>query len=138
MNDGPGQDYFEEFYLTHSVTDILVGSAFAPERNFIHAQHDVPAADRYSAIFDDFVPVSVPGKRLLLDHVLLSPGFNSHTGVRRRPGTGAIEHAIYTGLVNGSGAKRVGPAERSSTGVGRPLDSRPAVRVAYLHAAFGV
>lgn len=29
LNDGPGLDYFEELYLTHNVTDILVGSAFA-------------------------------------------------------------------------------------------------------------
>jgi endonuclease/exonuclease/phosphatase family metal-dependent hydrolase len=116
LNDGPGQDYFEEFYLTHSVTDILVGTAFEPERMFTHAQHDVAPANRYSAVFDDFVPVALPGRRLLLDHILLSPGFNSHTGLRRRHGTGAVEHAAYDGLINGTGAKRED----------RPSDHRPA------------
>jgi endonuclease/exonuclease/phosphatase family metal-dependent hydrolase len=38
LNDGPGMDYFEEKYLAHNVTDILVGSAFEPERIFTHAQ----------------------------------------------------------------------------------------------------
>ena len=56
LNDGPGLDYFEERYLTHNVTDIVVGSAFRPEWQFAHAQHDVPAADRYTAVFEDFVP----------------------------------------------------------------------------------
>jgi endonuclease/exonuclease/phosphatase family metal-dependent hydrolase len=55
LNDGPGLDYFEERYITHNVTDIL-GSAFAPERVVTHAQHDVAAADRYTAVFEDFVP----------------------------------------------------------------------------------
>ena len=55
LNDGPGLDYFEERYITHNVTDILVGSAFQPEWIFDHAQHDVAAADRYTAVFEDFV-----------------------------------------------------------------------------------
>ena len=74
LNDGPGLDYFEELYLTHNVTDIVVGSAFRPEWQFTHAQHDVPAAERYTAVFEDFVPTRVM-RRLLLDHILLlSPG----------------------------------------------------------------
>jgi endonuclease/exonuclease/phosphatase family metal-dependent hydrolase len=56
LNDGPGMDYFEEKFLSHNVTDIIVGSAFAPEWIFTHAQHDVPADRRYSAVFEDFVP----------------------------------------------------------------------------------
>src|SRR5262245_31531485 len=35
LNDGPGLDYFEENYLAHNVTDILVGSAFDPESIFV-------------------------------------------------------------------------------------------------------
>ncbi|GAA3680939.1 hypothetical protein GCM10022224_051490 [Nonomuraea antimicrobica] len=38
LNDGPGQDYFEELYLAHNVTDILAGSPYQPERLFGHAQ----------------------------------------------------------------------------------------------------
>jgi hypothetical protein len=49
LNEGPGPDYFEQLYLSHNVTDIMVGSAFQPERIFAHAQHDVPAAERHTA-----------------------------------------------------------------------------------------
>jgi endonuclease/exonuclease/phosphatase family metal-dependent hydrolase len=114
LNDGPGQDYFEEFYLTHSVTDILVGTSFAPERIFRHAQHDESPEERYSAVFDDFVE-NVLAKRLLLDHILLSPGFRSGTGLRRRAGTGAVGHAAYQALVEGTGQRRQD----------RPSDHRP-------------
>ena len=87
LNDGPGLDYFEELYLTHNVTDILVGSAFRPEWQFTHAQHDVPAARRYTAVFEDFVPTRQV-RRLLLDHILLSPGLTRHRRVAARRGLG--------------------------------------------------
>ena len=114
LNDGPGLDYFEELYLTHNVTDILVGSAFRPEWQFTHAQHDVPAADRYTAVFEDFVPTRQP-RRLLLDHILLSPGLTRSRGLRRVEGSGAIRHAEYEAQVVDGGARRED----------RPTDHRP-------------
>ena len=113
LNDGPGLDYFEELYLTHSVTDILVGTAFAPELEFAHAQHDVDAADRYTAVFEDFVPVPQE-KRLLLDHILLSPGLRRGE-LKRVRGSGAVRHAEYDANVAGDGARRDQ----------RPSDHRP-------------
>jgi endonuclease/exonuclease/phosphatase family metal-dependent hydrolase len=106
LNDGPGLDYFEELYLTHNVTDIVVGSAFRPEWQFTHAQHDVPAAQRYTAVFEDFIPTRQL-RRLLLDHILLSPGIG--------PGAGAIRHAEYDAQVLDGGARRQD----------RPCDHRP-------------
>jgi hypothetical protein len=85
LNDGPGLDYFEERYLAHNVTDIIVGSAFQPEWVFSHAQHDVAAANRFTAIFDDLV-TNTNGAHLLLDLILLSPGFSAVAGVRKMPG----------------------------------------------------
>jgi endonuclease/exonuclease/phosphatase family metal-dependent hydrolase len=114
LNDGPGRDYFEEFYLTHNVTDLLVGSAFEPERVFDHAQHDVPAADRFTAVFDDFV-TGEAGRQLLLDHILLSPGLLADAGLRRVPGSGAVHHAEYEAQSANGGAKRED----------RPCDHRP-------------
>ncbi len=105
LNDGPGLDYFEELYLTHNVTDIVVGSAYRPEWQFAHAQHDVPAAQRYTAVFEDFVPTRVL-RRLLLDHILLSPALR---------GSGAIRHAEYDAQVVNGGARRQD----------RPTDHRP-------------
>jgi hypothetical protein len=114
LNDGPGLDYFEERYITHNVTDILVGSAFAPEQVFTHAQHDVAAADRYTAVFEDFVPTPQE-KQLLLDHILLSPGLSRADGLRRIDGSGAVRHAEYEANVVNDGARRQD----------RPSDHRP-------------
>ena len=115
LNDGPGLDYFEELYLSHNVTDILVGSAFEPEWLFAHAQHDVQAADRYTAVFDDFV-TGENGKHVLLDHILLSPGLNSSgAGLRKVAGSGAVRHVEYEAEVVNGGVNRED----------RPSDHRP-------------
>jgi hypothetical protein len=114
LNDGPGLDYFEENYLAHNITDILVGSAFAPELIFAHAQHDVAAATRYTAVFDDFVE-NVKKKKLLLDHILLSPTLTGATGLRKVPNSGTIHHQEYAAQVKNGGKKRED----------RPSDHRP-------------
>jgi exonuclease III len=73
FNDGPGIDYFEKRYLTHNVTDILLGSTYYPNLLFKHAFLErVPEHQRYTAIFDDFID-DIPGRHLLLDHILISP-----------------------------------------------------------------
>jgi hypothetical protein len=106
LNDGPGQDYFEEFYLAHNVTDILVGSPYRPERLFNHAQADVAEIDRYSAVFDDFV-TEESNKRLLLDHILLSPAMIGANGVLTKvPGSGRVEHDAWAAQVAGNGTRR--------------------------------
>jgi endonuclease/exonuclease/phosphatase family metal-dependent hydrolase len=115
MNDGPGLDYFEENYLTHNVTDILLGSAFEPETVFAHAQHDVTRDNRYTAVFDDFVTAE-PNRRLLLDHILLSPGLGSGAGALRAvAGSGAVRHAEWEAQVVQGGDLREH----------RPSDHRP-------------
>ncbi|MCC7542408.1 MAG: endonuclease/exonuclease/phosphatase family protein [Deltaproteobacteria bacterium] len=116
LNDGPGQDYFEEKYLSHNLTDILVGSGFEPEGLFEHAMRDVPAAQRYTAVFDDFVPVKTPNRQLLLDHLLLSPGLTAAAGLRRRAGSGTICHTEHNAEVPPGGS-----AKRED----RPSDHRP-------------
>lgn len=115
LNDGPGLDYFEELYLSHNVTDILVGSAFQPEWLFAHAQHDVPAADRYTAVFDDFV-TGENDRHVLIDHILLSPGLTAGgAGLQKVAGSGRVRHAEYDGEVVNNGANRDD----------RPSDHRP-------------
>lgn len=117
LNDGPGRDYFEELYLTHNMTDILVGSTFEPEKLFAHAQHDVPAEDRYTAIFDDFV-TGENGKRLLLDHMLLSPGLCTTAGLRKIGGSGTVHHAAYEAqIVNGGVFREDRPSDHAPVGV---------------------
>ena len=104
LDDGPGQDLFEQRYLAHNVTDLLIGSPYHPETLFNHALIEVPD-DRFTAVFDDFVTNEV-NKRLLLDHILLSPGLR---------GSGAIRHAEYDAQVVDGGLRRQD----------RPCDHRP-------------
>ncbi|TYB61359.1 endonuclease [Nonomuraea sp. PA05] len=106
LNDGPGQDYFEEFYLAHNVTDILVGSPYEPERLFGHAQADVEEEQRFSAVFDDFV-TKEPDRHVLLDHILLSPGLtNGGSALAKVPGSGRIEHEAWAAQLDGDGSAR--------------------------------
>jgi hypothetical protein len=114
LNDGPGLDYFEEYYLSHNVTDILIGSAFQPEWLFVHAQHDLPPAERYTAVFDDFV-TGEKNKQVLLDHILLSPGLG-HGALKKVPDSGRVRHAAeYDAEVANNGVNRED----------RPSDHRP-------------
>lgn len=113
LNDGPGRDYFETHYLAHNTVDVLIGSAYAPETVFLHAQHDVAVNDRYTAVFDDFV-ANEPNRKLLLDHLLLSPGLRAG-GLRRVADSGKVAHVEYDAQLQHNGRRRDE----------RPCDHRP-------------
>jgi endonuclease/exonuclease/phosphatase family metal-dependent hydrolase len=113
LNDGPGLDYFETNYLTHNLIDILFGSLFQPEQTFRHAQHDVPADERYTAQFDDFVE-NIADRKLLLDHIMYSQGLESGA-LSKVPNSGAIRHAEYDAAIDPGGTHREN----------RPSDHRP-------------
>ncbi|WP_241139351.1 endonuclease/exonuclease/phosphatase family protein [Bacillus mycoides] len=114
LNDGPGMDYFERNYLTHNTVDVMVGSTFEPEFIFHHAQHDENPQDRYTAVFDDFV-TGEANSHLLLDHILLSPGLSTDSGLRRVQNSGKIHHAEYNNHTVNNGNFREN----------RPSDHRP-------------
>jgi len=116
MNDGPGLDYFETNFLTHNVVDILFGSQFKPEWTFRHAQHDVPENERYTAVFDDFVE-GINAKRVLLDHILLSPGLTTG-GLRKVPESGTVYQSEYAAqIVNGGAHREDRPSDHRPVGV---------------------
>lgn len=114
MNDGPGRDRFEREYLTHSVTDIAIGTAFEPEKQFTHAQHDVAAGDRYTCVFDDFV-TGEKNRKVLLDHILVSRGLYGKQGLRVVKDSGRVCHAEWQAQIASGGKKRQD----------RPSDHRP-------------
>ena len=100
FNDGPGIDYFEKRYLTHNVTDILLGTAYRPERIFAHAfLTAIPENQRYTAIFDDYVD-DIPNRRILLDHVLVSPA------LRNDISASGVAHAEYEAAIDHSASRR--------------------------------
>lgn len=110
FNDGPGQDLFERSYLTHNVTDILLGSTFYPALIFHHpVLASMAPEDLYTAIFDDFVD-DIPDRRLLLDHFVVSPALRPEIASAR------IAHAEYE-------AELIGDGEGARTR--RPSDHRP-------------
>jgi endonuclease/exonuclease/phosphatase family metal-dependent hydrolase len=109
FNDGPGQDFFERGYLTHNVTDILLGSTFYPELLFDHAllrRVEPPAL--FTARFDDYVD-GIPDRPLLLDHFVVSPG------LRERVTDGGIAHEAFEAEIEAGGLHRTK----------RPSDHRP-------------
>jgi endonuclease/exonuclease/phosphatase family metal-dependent hydrolase len=70
LNDGPGTDFFEENFLTHSVVDRIFGTIFHPERQLTHVLLQGGSTD-YTARFDDFIAGVTSD--LVLDHIGISP-----------------------------------------------------------------
>ena len=72
LNDGPGFDYFEKLYLTHSIIDVVFGSVLRPEGRLAHPLIVEGTETPVSAYFNDFVE-GINDKPLLLDHAGVSP-----------------------------------------------------------------
>lgn len=109
FNDGPGQDLFERSYLTHNVTDILLGSTFYPRLIFHHPLVErVSPASLFTARFDDYVD-EIADRPLLLDHFVVSPAMVPEVA------DAGIAHAAYENEIAGDGSARVD----------RPSDHRP-------------
>ena len=71
LNDGPGSDFFEENFLTHSVVDRIFGSVFLRDRQLTHVLLHGDSTD-FTAQFFDFIADET--RDLILDHIGLSKG----------------------------------------------------------------
>jgi hypothetical protein len=71
LNDGPGADFFEENFLTHSVVDRIFGSVFRPAGQLTHVLLHGGSTD-FTARFFDFVAGET--RDLVLDHIGISQG----------------------------------------------------------------
>ncbi len=101
FNDGPGLDYFERRYLTHDVAGIIAGSPFRPRFMLRHAFVDLEQGARnFTAVFDDFVD-NVKGRKVLLDHILVSAGLFWDDKCQRNA-RGRIEHAVFDSQIDSS------------------------------------
>lgn len=99
FNDGPGTDFFEERYLTHNVTDILLGSTYHPELLFKHTfLTNTPSDKRFTAIFDDFID-DIPNRKLVLDHIIVSPSLADQS-------QGKIAHDQYNAAIDETASRR--------------------------------
>ena len=77
LNDGPGSDYFERNFLTHSVVDRVFGSIFHRQRQLTHVLLNGDSTD-YTAKFFDFIEGQE--RELIIDHIGLSKGVVNHYG----------------------------------------------------------
>lgn len=75
LNDGPGSDYFEENFLTHSVVDRVFGSIFHRDKQLTHVLLNGNSTD-YTAKFFDFI--TKVERELVIDHIGLSHGITEH------------------------------------------------------------
>lgn len=82
LNDGPGFDFFERQYLTHSVVDLTFGSVLMPDGRLTHPLIQAGQPRPASAFFDDFVE-GIQNKPLLLDHIGMSPELSTWLGSAR-------------------------------------------------------
>lgn len=120
LNDGPGADLFEQHFLTHNLTDIVLGSTYEPQLLFEHAfLWSVPEAERYTARFDDFIE-DQDDVGLVLDHILVSPILRSGTGVPYGLLSGRIAHAEFESAIDSTAASS---RERN------PSDHRPVLAI---------
>lgn len=96
-NDGPGQDYFENFYLFFDLVSNLQGEMILAEQFFTHALIADPPHLRWTARFRDEV-LEIPASKnpLLLDHILLSRSLLDGTSVLRIDDERTkVEHEAY-------------------------------------------
>jgi len=113
FNDGPGLDFFERRYLTHSVAGMISGGPYAPRMMLRHAFIDTMAKeDNWTAEFHDFV--DEVDRRVVLDHIFVSASL-FWTGPERTA-DGTIEHDAFNAQI-----KADAPGERERL----PSDHRP-------------
>lgn len=74
LNDGPGSDFFEANFLTHSVVDRIFGSVFHADRQLKHVLTHGGSVD-FTAEFFDFI--SQQSMQLILDHIGLSAAIDA-------------------------------------------------------------
>mmetsp|Transcript_6683 Transcript_6683/g.14751 ORF Transcript_6683/g.14751 Transcript_6683/m.14751 type:complete len:243 (-) Transcript_6683:715-1443(-) len=111
MNDGPGMDFFEEFYLLGDSVDQLLGSPFYQKRvleSLLVRSRWMPPSQQWSCEFDDYID-NIDNKRVLLDHICVSKGLSTRV-VRAK-----VAHDEYNQAVTG-------PEKHRGD---RPSDHRP-------------
>jgi hypothetical protein len=96
MNDGPGKELIEDWFLLHDLIGNLQGDVFFARKFLNHALFDYPDALRWTVQFEDTLdPRRNPN--ILLDHILFTQGLTGENAwpLRVRGGAGKVEHDIH-------------------------------------------
>lgn len=96
VNDGPGKELIEEWFLMHDLIGNLQGDVFNARAYLNHALFDFPGPLRWSVRFQDKVdPRRAP--EILIDHILFTQRLTgAGKGILRvLPQAGMVEHAVH-------------------------------------------
>jgi hypothetical protein len=96
VNDGPGKELIESWFMLHDLIGNLQGDVFFARRFLNHALFDIEDRLRWSVYFEDAVdPRRDP--HILLDHILFTQRLSGGAAAPLRvlPGAGRVEHDIH-------------------------------------------
>jgi hypothetical protein len=96
VNDGPGKELFEDWFLLHDLIGNLQGEIFFAQKFLNHALFDYPDHLRWTVQFEDALdPRRNPN--ILLDHILFTQGLTGDAAwpLRVRGGAGKVEHDVH-------------------------------------------
>jgi hypothetical protein len=96
VNDGPGKELIEGWFMLHDLIGNLQGDVFFARRFLNHALFDIEDRLRWSVFFDDAVdPRRDP--HILLDHILFTQRLSGSgaSPLRVLPGAGRVEHDVH-------------------------------------------
>jgi hypothetical protein len=96
VNDGPGKELIEDWFLLHDLISNLQGEIFFARKFLNHALFDYPDPLRWTVQFEDALdPRRNPN--ILLDHILFTQGLTGESAwpLRVRGGAGKVEHDVH-------------------------------------------
>ncbi len=118
LNDGPGRDFFETRFFSTDILRRIRGDVDHPDRILTNVLDNVPSEQAFSAIFFDNLDREL--RRLLLDHLLVSPDLLQQTGLRVDPTTATVEQEAYENQNDGDFSRNDKPDRELY-----PSDHRP-------------
>jgi hypothetical protein len=96
VNDGPGKELIETWFMLHDLIGNLQGDVFFARQFLNHALFDIDDRLRWTVHFEDAVdPRRDP--HILLDHILFTQRLSGSGAapLRVMPGAGRVEHDIH-------------------------------------------
>jgi hypothetical protein len=96
VNDGPGKELIEEWFLLHDLIGSLQGDVFNARAFLNHALFDFPNELRWTVQFEDEVDPRRPPE-ILIDHILFTQRLTGagKGGLRVMPRAGLVEHEVH-------------------------------------------
>lgn len=118
LNDGEGEDFFEERFFGTDLVERITGDVKHLDHILTHLLDGVTANRRFTAIFFDRLDGQL--RKILLDHLMATPELMSGS-LKVDPSSATIEHTAYLAENTGNWTNRTKPDRQTY-----PSDHRPA------------